>query len=125
MNPLRESLEWLREHGWTQGKSVREDGRVCALGAMRLQTTAQFNPLFSELTDEQKAHAMACGPYVGRVIKEQYPEAWHKLTEKMQEDPDGQWFYVTFMWNDWYVENQAEVEAVFEKAAVLWEEING
>lgn len=123
-NPIREALEHMRRVGWEQNGFVATDGKVCSLGALAKLTTACL--LIKEdptMTGQRMLDIMEpLAIYPARVIKDQYPEWMREMYSDKCEPTD---FQLVYRWNDRKGRTFAEVEAVFEKAAILWDEIHG
>lgn len=57
----------LRERGWGQGLMESADGRVCAVGAIRLAAGATFCAIYT-MTDEQYLASETARDYLSSVI---------------------------------------------------------
>lgn len=126
-NPITEALQHLRTHGWRQISMVDLEGRVCSLGALNKTTV---DALFArEGCRIDLSTSAEVAPYLVKIIEAQYPEwykenldqfEYHVFRSQLTRDER-----VVYKWNDVLDRTQNEVEVVFEKAAILWEEING
>lgn len=127
-NPIRESLEHMRKHGWCQEESITKDGQVCSLGALELARyedlqlwgVTKYNWVMRD-----KSRLDQCVPYLARVIKDQWPEWYERYTKGAFAHTTLGDAEVVYLWNDEEDRTFLQVEKVFEKAAVLWDEVNG
>lgn len=93
-NPFREGLEVLREKGWCQGAIEDDKGRKCAIGGLLLT-----NPTTNSL------------PFLAEITEELFPDRY-RISNK----------HPVAIFNDHPHTTFEDVEAVFEKAAVRWDE---
>jgi len=95
-NPIANALELLREKGWIRHVSQDREGRMCMVGAL---VSAKF--YYAQRVK-----------YINPVLSELYPD--------INPIPNGV-AIIPFV-NDLVVQDFAEVETIFEKAALKWEE---
>lgn len=92
MNPYREMLDYIREHGWCKHLLENDNGQVCLFGAGRnTYAPSGYSILLSEIITTQ---------FPDRVDKESSVPAFN-------DHPDT---------------TQADIELVLEKAAASWDE---
>lgn len=114
-NPIREGLEHMRKHGWTQHAYLKGE-EVCAVGALACLTSEKLRGMVdsrSMLRGLEETEGMT---FLARVIRDQYPEWVNDGIASASA------FQIVYRWNDQKGRTQAEVETVFEKAAILWDE---
>jgi hypothetical protein len=108
-NPYTRAIAVIKEKGWTQGKLQDEyDDRVCALGALSF---ALHGDAHGEVGLE--LHNVLTG-----IIKEQYPDLTSDWCSICNMDHGNG----VAAWNDRDERTEAEVIALFEKAAVRYDE---
>lgn len=94
-NPYILALEYMQQHGWTRNEARNELGQVCLLGAMAFGIPRNTGLVSA---------AIAMCLDLRQVCKEQYGT---DIVAHVNDRDDM---------------NQAEAEAILEKAAVRWEE---
>ncbi len=110
-NPFRAALEWFGPHGerWGQGSFVLDDGRRCAYGGL-----AEVLRIDIEQTGE--VYGEVYGPaavLLDDLAHSFFPDRWDvdsavaRFTASVNDHPD-----TTF----------DDIRAIFEKAAVRWDE---